>query len=98
MATQAELIAQRNEIDRQIAVANLDGLKAIQAALKSGKVATLAADLEALIPQLAQETSMGTPFSQASNVVNVVRNVTNFFDGEVARVQAMVDAQTAPNS
>ena len=89
----SELIQQRNEIDRQIAVANLDGLKAILAALKSGKVATLAADLEALLPQLAPAPEMGSPFSQAQNVISVVRNVTNFYEQEVPRVQAIVDAQ-----
>jgi len=93
--TAAELLAQRNELDRQIAVANLDGLKAIQAALKAGKVATLATDLEALLPQLAPAAEMASPHSQASNVINVMRNVTGFFDGEVARVQALVDAQAA---
>ena len=51
--TPAQLLAQRNDLDRQIAIANLDGLKAIQSALKAGKVATLATDLEALLPQLA---------------------------------------------
>lgn len=91
--TPAELLAQRNELDRQIAIANLDGLKAIQAALKAGKVATLATDLEALLPQLAAAAEMGSPYKQAGNVINVVRNVTAFFDGEVARVQAIVDAQ-----
>lgn len=93
--TQAELLAQRAEIDRQIAVANLEGLKAIQSALKAGKVATLATDLEALLPQLAPAPEMGSPFSQAQNVISVVRNVTNFIDQEVSRVQAMVDAQAA---
>ncbi len=93
--TPAELLAQRNELDRQIAIANLDGLKAIQAALKSGKVATLATDLEALLSQLAPSSEMGSPHSQATNVITAVRNVSNFFDGEVARVQAIVDAQAA---
>ena len=93
--TPAELLAQRNEIDRQISIANLEGLKAIQAALKSGKVATLAADLEALLPQLAPSGEMGSPHSQATNVITIVRNVSNFFDAEVARVQAIVDAQAA---
>lgn len=93
--TPAELMAQRNELDRQIAIANLDGLKAIQAALKAGKVATLATDLEALLPQLAPSGEMGSPHSQATNVITTVRNVSNFFDGEVARVQAIVDAQAA---
>ena len=93
--TPSELLAQRNEIDRQIAIANLDGLKAIQTALKSGKVATLATDLEALLPQLAPSGEMGSPHSQATNVITTVRNVSNFFDGEVAHVQAIVDAQAA---
>lgn len=94
-STPAELLAQRNELDRRIAIANLDGLKAIQSALKAGKVATLAPDLEALLPQLAPASEMGSPHNQATNVINVVRNVTAFFDSEVARVQAIVDAQTA---
>lgn len=93
--TPAELLAQRNEIDRQISIANLEGLKAIQAALKSGKVATLATDLEALLTQLAPSGEMGSPHSQATNVITTVRNVSNFFDREVARVQAIVDAQAA---
>lgn len=93
--TPAELMAQRNELDRQIAIANLDGLKAIQAALKAGKVATLATDLEALLPQLAPSSEMGSPHSQATNVITTVRNVSNFFDAEVARVEAIVDAQAA---
>lgn len=93
--TPAELLAQRNEIDRQISIASLDGLKAIQAALKSGKVATLATDLEALLSQLAPSSEMSSPHSQANNVITTVRNVSNFFDGEVARVQAIVDAQAA---
>lgn len=96
-ATPSELLAQRAEIDRQIAVANLDGLKAIQSALKAGKVATLASDLEALLPQLAPAPEMGSPHNQAGNVINVVRSVTAFFDSEVTRVQALVDAQ-APAS
>ncbi len=93
MPTPAELIAQRNEIDRQIAVANLEGLKAILAALKNGKAGTLATDLEALVPQLAPAPEMGSPYSQIGNVINVVRQTTAFYEGEVARVQAMVDAQ-----
>lgn len=95
--TPTQLLAQRNEIDRQIAVANLDGLKAIQSALKAGKVATLATDLEALLPQLAPDAAQGSPCNQAGNVITAVRNVTNFFDGEVTRVQALVDAEAPPS-
>lgn len=94
-STPAQLLAQRNELDRQIAIANLDGLKAIQTVLKAGKVGTLATDLEALLPQLAPDAAQGSPCNQAGNVITAVRNVTNFFDGEVSRVQALVDAQGA---
>ncbi|WP_199183800.1 hypothetical protein [Novosphingobium sp. HII-3] len=93
--TAAQLLAQRNELDKQIAVANLNGLKAVQAALKAGKVATLAADLEALLPQLAPENTMGTPHHQANCVITTVRGVTQFFDREVERVEALVAAQSA---
>lgn len=87
--TPAELLAQRDELDRQIALANLAGLKAILAALKSGKAGTLAADLEAILPQLAPASELGSPFNQAMGVITVMRNVTDFFDREVARVEAM---------
>lgn len=43
--TAAQLLAQRNELDRQIAIANLEGLKGIRAALTAGKCATLADDV-----------------------------------------------------
>ncbi len=94
MPTAAELLAQRNELDRQIALANLEGLQAILAALKAGKAATLADDITALLPQIASDNSLGTPFSQASAVITTMRNVTNYFEGEVALVQSMVDAQS----
>lgn len=91
--TAAELLAQRNDLDRQIAVANLDGLKAIRDALKSGKAGTLADDIEALLPQIASDNTLGTPFNQASAIVTTMRNVTGYFESEIARVQAIVDAQ-----
>lgn len=79
-----ELLSQRNEIDRQISIPNLERLKAIQAALKSGKVATLVTYLEALQSQLDPASEMDSPHSQATIVITTVRNVSNFFDGEVA--------------
>lgn len=93
MPTAAELLAQRNDLDRQIAIANLDGLKAIRDALKSGKAGTLADDIEALLPQIASDNTLGTPFNQASAIVTTMRNVTSYFESEIARVQAIVDAQ-----
>ena len=93
MASPDELLAQRAELDRQIAISNLNGLKAVKAALAAGKVATLADDLTALLPQLASDNTMGTPFQQANALISVVRGVTDLFDREVARVQALADAQ-----
>ncbi len=93
MPTAAELLAQRNDLDRQIAIANLEGLKAIRDALKSGKAGTLADDIEALLPQIASDNTIGTPFNQASAIVTTMRNVTSYYEGEIARVQAIVDAQ-----
>lgn len=93
MPTAAELLAQRNDLDRQIAIANLDGLKAIRDALKSGKAGTLADDIETLLPQIASDNTIGTPFNQASAIVTTMRNVTGFFDGEITRVEAMIAAQ-----
>ncbi|WP_066769474.1 hypothetical protein [Sphingobium sp. CCH11-B1] len=91
--TRAELLDQRNEIDRQIAMANLDGLKAALAGMKAGKVATLADDLQAIMPQLTPEPELGSAYNQVLNVISVVRNVAGFLDREVTRVQAIVDAQ-----
>lgn len=98
MPTAAELLAQRNELDRQIAIANLEGLKAIRAALTAGKCATLAEDLEALLPQIASDNTLGTPFQQAMAVITSMRNVTGFFDGEIARVEALMSAQDEAGS
>ncbi|PZQ54201.1 MAG: hypothetical protein DI555_14170 [Novosphingobium pentaromativorans] len=94
--TPDQLLAQRAELDKQIAVSNLPGLKAFKAALASGKVATLADDLAALLPQLASDSTMGTPFQQATALISVVRGVTDMFDREVERVQALADAQMPP--
>lgn len=89
-----DLLKIKNEIDDRIAIANLPGMKAFKAALASGKVATLVDDLTALLPQLASDNTMGTPFQQANALISVVRGVTDMFDREVTRVQALADAQT----
>ncbi|GLV22021.1 hypothetical protein TomMM35A_18740 [Sphingobium sp. TomMM35A] len=86
--TPSELLVQRQELDRQIAQANLAGMKAIRDALKSGKAGTLAADLEALLPQLAPANEIGSRFSQANNVISIMRGVTDYFDREIASIEA----------
>ncbi len=94
--TPAQLLAQRNDIDRQIAIANLAGLKAIQARLKSGDVSTLADDLTALLPQLTADDTLGSPYKQAMGLISNLEGNVGFFDREVLKSQALVDAQTAP--
>ncbi|WP_395391539.1 hypothetical protein WBP07_12840 [Novosphingobium sp. BL-8A] len=94
MTTPAQLLAQRNEIDRQIAIANLEGLKAILARIKSGDVSTLADDLTALLPQLTADSTMGSPYQQALGLISNLQGNVGYFDREVAKSQALVDAQT----
>lgn len=88
----SELDAQIAELRRQRDIASLDDSKAVQAALVAGKVATLADDLSALISAMSPESVAA---QQAGNVINVMRNVKGLVDGEVARIQALVDAQAA---
>lgn len=93
--TIAELDAQISDLKRQRDIAELDGAKAIQAALVAGKVGTLAEDLEVILPALSSESLSA---QQARNVVSIVRNVRNLIDGEVSRIQAIVDAQAEPEA
>jgi hypothetical protein len=88
----AEIAALVKERD----VAALDLLKDVQEILNREDVAQAITDLSALLPQLPQDGSLGSPRNQAMNVVNVVNNVRDNFDREVARVQAIVDAQAQP--
>ncbi len=79
-------------IVRERDIASLDASKAVKAALVNGKVATLADDLTSLVSGMAIGT---VAYQQATNVINVMRNCKGLIDGEVARVQALVDAQAA---
>jgi len=70
----------------------LDGTKEVQAALRAGKVATLAEDLEALQRTLSTES---VAYQQVRNVVTVLRNVRRLIDSEVDRIGALAQ-QPAP--
>lgn len=82
----AEIAAIMRERD----IASLEASKAVQAALGNGKVATLAADLSALIADMPAGTVAA---QQAGHIINCMRNGKSLIDGEVSRIQALVDAQ-----
>lgn len=86
MTTIAELDAQVAELNRQRDLISLAGTKAVQAALVVGNVATLADDLEALLPSLSSDSITA---QMTRNVINVVRNTRSLVDGEVARIEAL---------
>lgn len=88
----SELDAQIAELRRQRDIASLDASKSVQAALVSGKVATLADDLSALIATMSPESVAA---QQAGHIINCMRNGKSLIDGEVSRIQAIVDAQAA---
>jgi len=88
--TVSEIDAQIAELQRQRDIKSLEGSQAIAAALKAGKVATLAEDLEALLTDLSP-ASMA--YQQARNVISVVTGTRNLIDGDIARIQGIVDAQ-----
>ncbi|WP_257540685.1 hypothetical protein [Sphingobium sp. CFD-1] len=62
----------------------------MKAALVAGKVATLADDLEALLPGLSNESVAA---QQARNVISVMRNVRGLVDGEISRIEALVEPE-----
>lgn len=68
-------------------LASLNGAKQIQAALVSGKVATLADDLEALLPSVAQSSITG---SQTSSLITVLRGTKSLLDSEISRIEKVV--------
>ncbi|EQA96865.1 hypothetical protein [Sphingobium baderi] len=88
--TIAQLDAQIADLQRQRDLASLNGSKAVKAALVAGKVATLAEDLEALLPDLSNESVAA---QQARNVISVIRNVRGLVDGEISRIEAMVEPE-----
>ncbi|SCW77801.1 hypothetical protein SAMN02927924_02832 [Sphingobium faniae] len=88
--TIAELDQQIADLQRQRDLASLNGSKAVKAALVAGKVATLAEDLEALLPDLSNESVAA---QQARNVISVIRNVRGLVDGEISRIEALVEPE-----
>lgn len=92
--TPSDLLSIKRGIDDRIAIANLSGLEAIQAAFAVDAVSALPAALEALLPQLAPDDVIGTPYNQARCAISTIRGVSDFFDREVSRVQALATAQS----
>ncbi len=90
--TIAEIDAQIFDLQRQRDIKSLAGSKAVSDALKVGKVATLAEDLAALLPDLSPQS---VAYQQARNIITVVTNTRTLIDGDVARIQAMAEAQAA---
>lgn|GEM_PF-5453855 len=84
--TLPELLAQQAAIERQIAAASLAGVQSAQAVLDAGSVATLADELEAILPDLVGSASAQ---QQVTNVVTVLRNVPNSLAREAARLEGL---------
>lgn len=84
--TLPELLAQQAAIERQIAAASLAGVQAAQAVLDAGSAATLADQLEAILPDLVGSASAQ---QQVTNVVTVLRNVPNSLAREAARLEGL---------
>lgn len=87
--TLPELLAQQAELQRQIAAASLAGVQAAQAVLDAGSVATIADELEAILPDLAGSASAQ---QQVTNVVTVLRNVPNSLAREATRLGDLASA------
>lgn len=93
--TVSQIDAQIAELKLQRDIASLASLKAVQAILKRPSTGTVADDIEAVLADLPNGGEIGSDRNQAKNVISVLRQVTAHFDREVARVQAVVDAQAA---
>jgi len=91
--TIAQLDAQIADLQCQRDLASLAKLQAVQALLSAEPTVQLAADIEALLPELPADPALGSARNQASNVVSVIRQVAAHFDREVTRVQALVEPQ-----
>lgn len=84
--TLPHLLAQQAAIERQIAAASLAGVQSAQAVLDAGSVATLADELEAILPDLVGSASAQ---QQVTNVVTVLRNVPNSLAREATRLEGL---------
>jgi len=86
--------AQIEALQRQRDTLALTGLKAAQDILSGEHAANaLADDLEAILDRLPNGAEVGAARHQATSLISNLRRVTAYFDREVARVQALVDAQ-----
>ncbi|KMS59967.1 hypothetical protein V474_07645 [Novosphingobium barchaimii LL02] len=93
--TISDIDAQIADLKRERDIASLDGSKSVKSVLATGKVATLAADLEALLPSLFTQS---VAYQQAMNVISVVTGTRNLVDGEISRIEALVAAQETASS
>lgn len=84
--TLPQLLAQQAAIERQIVAASLAGVQSAQAVLDAGSVATLADELEAILPDLVGSASAQ---QQVTNVVTVLRNVPNSLAREATRLEGL---------
>ncbi|WP_327752916.1 hypothetical protein VVT58_15570 [Sphingobium sp. SJ10-10] len=87
----ATLLAQRAELDRQIAVETLVPLQAAQAVMNRPSTGKIADDLEKLRADLPEGE---LAHEQVGNVITVIRAVQALIDQEVSRVEAI----TQPNA
>lgn len=88
--TLSELAANVADLQRQIDIASLPILTAVQEVLTRPAVLAAVADIQAAIADLPQTAELGSPRNQANGVVSVVTNVRSLFDREVVRVSALV--------
>lgn len=93
MSAIASLLAQRAEIERQIAEATLPTLTSAKELLADERVSSLIADLQALIEDLAD----GDAKVQLTNIATVLIHVPVFIAAEHDRVTALL-APPAPDS
>lgn len=74
------------ELAQQRDIASLNGAKAIQAALKTGKVATLQADLQAILDTIPAETNIA---QVTRNIMSVISMAHRLLDMEIPRIEAL---------
>lgn len=81
----ADLLAQRNEIDRKISDSQLAPAKAGLALLNKAATQTLIKDIEELLPDLDPSS---ISFQQLNNVLSVLKNVPSSIQREVDRMSS----------
>lgn len=86
-----DLIAQRAQIERQLAELMLIPVQAAKAALAEPGVTTLIASMTAALEALPEPSAART---QVSNVITVLTAVPQFLEAEVARLQTAIGNET----